>query len=235
NRLPVLCINTTSMQDGRPGVVSTLKLDNNIFGRRLDVLDSLRAGEDVNLSSMVILGARFPYVSPAGRIRNNYFVDGGYFDNSGAGVVHEMIIELQRMIGDSLQKDKAHFLRKLRFFVLHTTNSPLEEAVLQKVHPLINDLAAPVKTLIGSYTNQTYVNNLRLLKYLLQINKGDTTYIPFNLYRQNEKDLYPMNWVISDSTLHKMNNRLDGYGKIDRFINAINTNDAKEMMQLFKD
>ena len=76
------------MQDGRPGVVSTMKLDYNIFGRRLDVLDSLRPGEDVHLSSMVILGARFPYVSPAGRIRNNYFVDGGYFDNSGAGVVH---------------------------------------------------------------------------------------------------------------------------------------------------
>ena len=55
NRLPVLCINTTSMQDGRPGVVSTMKLDYNIFGRRLDVLDSLRIGEDVNLSSMVIL------------------------------------------------------------------------------------------------------------------------------------------------------------------------------------
>jgi len=235
NRLPVLCINTTSMQDGRPGVVSTMKLDYNIFGRRLDVLDSLRIGEDVNLSSMVILGARFPYVSPAGRIRNNYFVDGGYFDNSGAGVVHEMVIELQRMISDSLQKDTAHYLRKLRFFVLHTTNSPLEEAVLKKVHPLINDLAAPVKTLVGSYTNQTYVNNLRLLKYLLQINKGDTTYIPFNLYRQDEKELYPMNWVISDSTLRKMNKRLEGYAKIDRFIKAINTKDAKGIIHLFKD
>lgn len=235
NRLPILCINTTSMQDGRPGVVSTMKLDYNIFGRRLDVLDSLRPGEDVNLSSMVILGARFPYVSPAGRIRNNYFVDGGYFDNSGAGVVHEMVIELQRMISDSLQKDTAHYLRKLRFFVLHTTNSPLEEAVLSKVHPLINDLAAPVKTLVGSYTNQTYVNNLRLLKYLLQINKGDTTYIPFNLYQQNEKELYPMNWVISDSTLRKMNKRLEGYDKIDRFTKAINTHDGKEIMHLFKD
>jgi hypothetical protein len=235
NQLPILCINTTSMQDGRPGVVSNIKMDNSIFGRRLDVLDSLRIGEDVNLSSMVILGARFPYISPAGRIRNNYFVDGGYFDNSGAGVVHEMIIELQRMITDSLKKDTAHYLRKLRFFVLHTTNSPLEEAVVSKVHPLINDLAAPVKTLVGSYSTQTYINNLRLMKYLLQINKGDTTYIPFNLYQKDEKELYPMNWVISDSTLGKMNNRLKGYAKIDRFIEAINTGNTKYIMHLFND
>lgn len=234
-RLPVLCINTTSMQDGRPGVVSTIKLDKSIFGRRLDVLDSLRTGEDVNLSSMVILGARFPYISPAGRIRNNYFVDGGYFDNSGAGVIHEMIIELQRMITDSLQKNPGHYLGKLRFYVVHTTNSPLEEASVKKVHPLINDLAAPVKTLVGSYSNQTYVNNLRLFKYLLQINKGDTTYIPFNLYQEEEKDLYPMNWVISNATRAKMDIRLKGYTKIDRFIDAINANKPEVLKRLFKD
>jgi hypothetical protein len=70
---------------------------------------------------------------------------------------------------------------------------------------------------------------------LLQINKGDTTYIPFNLYQKEEKDLYPMNWVISDSTLGKMNKRLEGYAKIDRFINAINTLDAKGIMHLFND
>jgi predicted acylesterase/phospholipase RssA len=234
-QLPVLCINTTSMQDGRPGVVSSIKLENSIFGRRLDVLDSLRTGEDVNLSSMVILGARFPYISPAGRIRNNYFVDGGYFDNSGAGVIHEMIIELQRMINDSLQKNPGHYLGKLRFYVVHTTNSPLEEASVKKVHPLINDLAAPVKTLVGSYSNQTYVNNLRLFKYLLQINKGDTTYIPFNLYQEAEKDLYPMNWVISDSTRAKMDIRLKGYTKIERFIDAINTYKPEDLKSLFKD
>ena len=233
--MPVLCINTTRMQDGRPGVVSTIKIDTAIFGRRIDVLESLQAGEDMNLSTAMILGARFPYVSPAGRIRNNYFVDGGYFDNSGAGVVHEMIIELQRMIHDSLQKDPAHYLGKIRFYVVHTTNSPLEENDVSKVHPLINDLAAPVKTLIGSYSNQTYINNLRLFKYLLQINQGDTTYIPFNLYHKNEKDLYPMNWVISDSTLVKMNKRLSGYSKIDRFIDAINKNDAGSIHHLFKD
>ena len=44
-----------------------------------------------------------------------------------------------------------------------------------------------------------------------------------------------MNWVISDSTLRKMNKRLEGYAKIDRFIKAINTHDVKKIMHLFKD
>jgi hypothetical protein len=84
---------------------------------------------------MMILGARFPYVSPAGRIGNSYFVDGGYFDNSGAGITHEMILELQRIINDSLQINPNHYLKKLKFYILHTTNSPLEEGRIEKIHP----------------------------------------------------------------------------------------------------
>jgi hypothetical protein len=218
--LPVLCINTTRMQDGRPGVVSTIRADSTIFGRRLDVLGLLGKGQDVRLSTLVIMGARFPYVSPAGRINEHYFVDGGYFDNSGAGFVHEMILELQRLIRDSLSTNNNHYLKKLKFFVLHTTNSPLSGAEINKVHPMINDLAAPVKTLIGAYSTQTYINNLRLIRYLQSINGGDLTYIPFHLYKNGEKERYPMNWVISGSSLSQMNRRLDEYGKLNHFIRA---------------
>lgn len=233
--LPILCINTTRMQDGRPGVVSNIKIETKVFGQRIDILQLLEPGEDINMSTLTILGARFPYVSPAGRIRNSYFVDGGYFDNSGAGVTQEMILELQRMITDSLQKDSSHYLRKLRFYVLHTTNSPLGEGEISKVHPLINDLAAPVKTLIGSYNTQTTVNNLRLFKYLMEINKGDTNYIPFNLYRRDESDTYSMNWVISDTTRRMMNRRLLNYKKINSFIDEMRSSRNHVFTNLFKD
>src|SRR5690606_139802 len=93
-QLPILCINTTRMQDGVPGIVSNILIDSVTFGKRVDVLGLLKPGEDMRLSTAVVLGARFPYVSPAGRIENNYFVDGGYFDNSGAGAVHEMLQQL---------------------------------------------------------------------------------------------------------------------------------------------
>jgi hypothetical protein len=233
--LPLLCINTTRMQDGRPAVVSNIRVDSLSFGKRIDVLNLLEPGQDVNMSTMMILGARFPYVSPAGRIGNSYFVDGGYFDNSGAGITHEMILELQRIINDSMQINPNHYLQKLKFYIIHTTNSPLEEGRIEKIHPLINDLAAPVKTLVGAYSTQTYVNNLRLFKYLTEINKGDTTYIPFNLYRNPDSVTYSMNWLISNRTLGLMNTRLSHYNKVGLFIKEFKTSNSQPLTNLFND
>lgn len=207
--MPVLFINTTRMQDGRPAIVSTLDLDPNIFGNRIDVLDSLPSYEDIRLSTAVMLGARFPYISPAGRLESNYYVDGGYFDNSGAGAVHETIIEIKRIIDDSLRKNPEHWMGKMKCYVLHCTNGPLAEPAVRKVHPVVNDLFAPVKTLLGSYTAQTDVNNLRLIRYLRSINKDSTSYIKLNLYRNGEAEHFPMNWVISTEHRLRMEKRLD--------------------------
>ena len=158
NSLPVLCINTTRMQDGRPGVISNIKIENGAFGKRIDVIGLLKKDTDIRLSTAVIMGARFPYLSPAGRINHygtdtsiNYFVDGGYFDNSGAGVVHEMIVGIQEIIKELVKKDTAYnYLKKLDFHVIHITNSPVSADILNRVNPLRNDLMAPISTLVGS-------------------------------------------------------------------------------------
>ncbi|HSC38387.1 MAG TPA: hypothetical protein VLD19_10960, partial [Chitinophagaceae bacterium] len=86
--LPILFINTTRMQDGRPAVISNIMIDDNTFNQRVDVLGLLSDTQDLKLSTGVVLGASFPYLSPAGRIdhyypaekkyRPHYFVDGGY-------------------------------------------------------------------------------------------------------------------------------------------------------------
>jgi hypothetical protein len=229
------------MQDGTPGVVSNILIDSAIFGKRIDILGLLQAGEDMRLSTAVVLGARFPYVSPAGRIHDSYFVDGGYFDNSGAGVVHEMILRLNQWVRDSSsyypQLQNLQLPKKLRWYVIHITNSSREPAALHKVHPLVNDLLAPMQTLIGSYGTQTVVNNLRLINYLHEINK-DTTYFPISLYAKNDSNAYAMNWAISDTTLRKMNDRLYHYPRLDSLIRWIRNNfnlPAGEVSELKKD
>jgi predicted acylesterase/phospholipase RssA len=228
-QLPILCINTTRMQDGTPGLVSNILIDSAIFGKRIDVLSQLKAGQDMRLSTAVILGARFPYVSPAGRIRNNYYVDGGYFDNSGAGAVHEMIIQLNQWVQDSSwysqfpRLKNLQLAKKLRWYVIHITNASPDPVRLEKVHPVINDLLSPVQTLLGSYSTQTVVNNLRLIRYLGELNK-DTTYFPISLYEKNDTNTYPMNWAISDTTLRKMNERLYHYPRLDSLIGWIRNN-----------
>ena len=218
NKMPVICINCTRMQDGSPAVVSNIQINNNVFGNRIDVVKLLDPGEGMSIATSIVLGARFPYFSPAGCIKNQYFVDGGYFDNSGAGVVHEMILELQKMVIDSLKINSNHYFGKLKFHVIHITNQPSEDLKIKKIHPLINDLAAPIKTILGSYTSQTDINNVRLYKYLLEIYKGDTTYRKINLYKKNESDSYPMNWSISDQSLNRMNKRLLNNNELDALI-----------------
>ena len=74
----------------------------------------------MKLSTAVVMGARFPYLSPAGRINNSYYVDGGYFDNSGAGIVNEMLIALNEYIRVSISTRP--WLAKLRFYVIHAQN-----------------------------------------------------------------------------------------------------------------
>ena len=218
---PIICINATRMQDASPAVLSNIKLDTSIFGNRIDILDNLEKGKDISIATAVVLGARFPYFSPAGRLGNDYFVDGGYFDNSGAGVVHEMILDLQNIINDSLALNPNHYYKKIRFQIVHITNKTEQKIERGKTHPLVNDLAAPIKTILGSYSSQTDFNNLRLQKYLLEIYKHENTYHTINLYKEGEEDRYPMNWSISSQSLNSINSRLANHESIEALINLI--------------
>jgi hypothetical protein len=250
--LPVLCINTTRMQDGNPGVVSNIQLDPRIFNNRVDVADILNDTLDIKLSTASILGARFPYVSPAGRIDQpvlkmngskrdttqliHYFVDGGYFDNSGAGVVQEMIRAMINYADTTSDLKLKERVGKLRYTILHITNSPVGLPIIENVSPLRNDLMSPMLTILGAYNMQTTVNDMRLLSFLSDINLRKTgkgaVYYPIHLYRdiQERRALsvngvlpppdkpYAMNWFISDTTLKRMDNRLDSQPSLNKLI-----------------
>lgn len=211
SNLPMLFVNSTCMQNGNPAIVSTVEIGDAEYNGRIDVLsqvDSMTKKSssckyDMKLSNAVVLGARFPYVSPAGKIGDYYFVDGGYFDNSGSGAVMEMLTLMKKKF-----KNDERF-RKLRFNILHITNSPPDKAVNPKVHPLVNDLAAPAKTLLGAYGQQTEINDKRLKSFMMR-EFNDSTWFDISLYcpcQKFEED-YSMNWYISDYNLNRMNTRL---------------------------
>ncbi len=221
--LPILFVNTTRMQDGNPGVVSNLRLDST-FNGRVDVLSLLDTNLDISMASGAVLGGRFPYLSPGGRIDSMYFVDGGYFDNSGAGVVQEV---MQGML-DIAQKDKAQGgylwkqFRRLHFRVLHIINSPVEggQPIFTPVAPIRNDLFSPIYAILGAYDMQTTVNDSRLKNFIGDVNsfsglKAD--YKVISLYKSDSEYVhgeareasYPMNWFMSDTTFKRIRNRLD--------------------------
>jgi hypothetical protein len=71
------------------------------LGATIDLVDSLCADQDVGLATAALLSARFPFISPSGRVptcdgddgrhgETAFVVDGGYIDNSGAGSLIEL-------------------------------------------------------------------------------------------------------------------------------------------------
>ena len=237
--LPILFVNTTRMQDGNPGIVTNLKPDSGIFNDRIDVLNLLGNNKDISLTSGAILGARFPYLSPAGRIANNYFVDGGYFDNSGAGVIQETIrgiLNIEKE--DSMTNGNLYTqIRKLRFTVLHIVNSPVEQysSNIVKVPPIKNDLLSPILTIEGAYDMQTTVNDMRLINYVNDINRfggHKAVYDRISLYKDSsewsrdplrtrfdKEPSYAMNWFMSDTLLRRIDNRLIQNPQLNNLIN----------------
>ena len=251
--LPVLCINTTRIQDGRPGIVSNIEITPSIFSKRVDVLNLFHdTARTIHLSTAAILGARFPYISPAGRIdekipaqaspanvydssRAHYFVDGGYFDNSGAGVVQEMIRAIIDTVNHSHDAALKARASKLKFVILHITNSPVGEPRVAKVSPVQNDLTAPILTILGAYNMQTSVNDNRLITFIDDINRSadtqniyHTDYYPIHLYREageprkaTDSFTYAMNWFISDTVRNNMDRRLDNQPRLKSLIDSM--------------
>jgi len=88
--VPILTIGGAREEDGRRILTSSVGFD----GSQIDADDfHARAGEDVRMSTAMLNGARFPFVSPAGtlpRRAGGHIVDGGYFDAAGIETMREM-------------------------------------------------------------------------------------------------------------------------------------------------
>lgn len=206
--LPILFINTTSVRKGKPAVVSSVALDSTISSR-IDVIANQPEKTAMRYSTAFILGARFPYVSPAGQLGAENYVDGGYFDNTGAGIVHEMLQFLIPRMKAKAATDQVldSVYQKLEFRILYIRNSSLVTSPIKGIHPLANDLASPILTVLGTYSSQTDVNNLRLKKFMCETGVCPE-FIEVNLYKTKDDLDYPMNWVISNYNLERMNGRL---------------------------
>lgn len=244
NGLPVLCINTTRVQDGNPGVVCSIQLDPKLFNKRVDVVSLFPQDTSIRLSTAAILGARFPYMSPAGRIdqhtrhgvREHFFVDGGYFDNSGAGVVQEMIRAIIKIADTISNVQMKRRMQKLKIVVLHITNSPQGDIHIKPITPFKNDLSSPLLTILGAYDMQTTVNDMRLSNFITDVNQrpdsaglSKALYYPIHLYNDLEEKAdtlsngpYAMNWFISDSVRNEMDRRLTKQPKLTRMIRSSN-------------
>ncbi|MDE2594074.1 MAG: hypothetical protein KGL57_07520 [Burkholderiales bacterium] len=94
--LPRLILNATSAETGEPVLQTALALRDPMA---LHVRDAAFGLQHMSLSEAVHNSARFPYLSPAGQVRSadgdhgvDYWVDGGYFENSGAWALQVLLL-----------------------------------------------------------------------------------------------------------------------------------------------
>ena len=217
-RLPILLVNTTQVDNGMPGVISTVKLP--AHSQRQDVLslvDSMGVhyGKgDIRLSTATVLSSRFPYVSPAGKVFDRYYVDGGYFDNSGAGSVLDFIQELNAFFSDTTHAEIMELRHRFTFHILHISNSEIIQGPITDIHPLTNDLLAPIITLAGMQGSSTSIGDAILINAFRQFNTDTANaLIVYSLYDETWKPArhtgayeegYPMSWALSDYQLNRM-------------------------------
>jgi hypothetical protein len=96
--VPLLFVNATSVDTGRRAVTSAVTWSPPDETRRADLVDVHSVvGADLRVSTTVHNSSRFPYISPAGRVRSvtgedrGHVVDGGYFENTGADTLVDVI------------------------------------------------------------------------------------------------------------------------------------------------
>src|SRR5260221_8173403 len=94
-RHPVLLFNGTSVNTGQRVIASNVRITSDIFPDAIDFFEQF--GHPASMATATYTSARFPYVGPGGTYcakcrtgARDRVVDGGYFENFGAGTAGQV-------------------------------------------------------------------------------------------------------------------------------------------------
>ena len=208
-RVPSLIVNATHVESGRRMLTTNLPIKNT-FADALDLRFEME--NEMRLSTALHNGARFPYVNPAGTIRNHNqwlgrirgrVVDGGYFDNSGAASLKEVY---DKLVLENL---------KYRVHVIWISNSPLETA------PDDTSLVEPTFFKRGIYeflSPPTTILNTRDARARQAVDNlasavGEDRVFKFSLCKRmpgsnSRKAALPLSWDLSEQAMNDMTRQL---------------------------
>ena len=104
--IPAMYFNTTCVETGGLAYLGPFPILANGAYPDADLADAWRPTGSVRLSTAAVLSARFPIVTPAGRVNTGYdramrplvhrYVDGGYFDNPGTATLETIIAAIRQ-------------------------------------------------------------------------------------------------------------------------------------------
>jgi len=214
---PLLIFNTTQVQSGKHAVISPVKFFPGYYNS-LDLLyavDTMSKGtKTIPLSTANLLNASFPYINPAGNVKNvGSFVDAGYYDNYGAQTAISLFrhlrwlrsnAEISNIENDSLYKN-------LQFISILIRNGTVDPPL--PYNPASSQFLAPASTIgkIRSGVNKHNIWNLEQFAdqfYKIDLPQRDE----IKLYTAERKDslspIIPLARYLSASALDAMDEGL---------------------------
>lgn len=195
--VPVLLLNSTSVQLGRRIVASPYPWPlSDISVEEQDPIDFHKlTGRDVSVATAVHNTARFPYISAAGRLRAQngehlgHLVDGGYFENTGA----DTLIDLMRYLKQSASP------LNVRFIAVVLLNSPPEEHLLTDPARIpwhetasLGELFSPLRALLQARAAR---GDLALRRLRESVEPGDV--VEFRVCSDSGLREAPLGWQLS--------------------------------------
>lgn len=182
--LPLLFSNSTVVQNGQRAIYAPVKLGSSKgtpFDSILDVGENLT--QPVSLSTVALMSARFPYVTPGGRFfkgnRPLDLVDGGYFENSGLATA--------LIIRDVVQGIESY--RPVRIIFIRNGLTNYSSGTGNLGHELIT----PANAFINAWDKKT---DMIVKQTKLVIGAPFTDFIEIRLPRSKEKRI-PLGWALS--------------------------------------
>jgi hypothetical protein len=206
--LPLLFVNSTKVETGQKILVSSVRTDTTFLKDAIDLLDV--SGRDLPLKTAISLSARFPLVTPGGRIRSYWMdansaekdsvwghaVDGGYFENTGLGTATELYLFLHQIALDKQLK-----IRPVLISIVNDDYSPNDNVFRNR---LMYELQTPLSAFYNAWGRRSPGTNFIARKLISEDN-----FLNIALNRQTAD--VPLNWYISPMSVKKMQAQLDRY------------------------
>jgi hypothetical protein len=205
--LPLFLINTTEVETGNQCWVTNVVPGNIIFSKQRDLFLH-KINNSVRYSTAINLSSRFPLLSPGGMLRDTdkgiprklHYVDGGYYENTGAGSMYELLTQIRR---DSLSRQIYPIVIYLRF-----SNDPTNQT---KNINFGNEITEIISGIYDTRDGRTYmaVKQLNQLATYFDHGKDSTgTYIDEPLSEDQRQ--VPMNWVLSGQSIDNIKKDVAG-------------------------
>lgn len=211
--LPVLVINTTEVETGYQCWLSTVIPQHLNHGNERDLLQN-KITRNIRYSTAINFSTRFPLFSPGGMLQLErdggpcksqpdsglhklHYVDGGYFENTGAGSLVELLNELQR--DDSIRQQIRPIVILLRF-----SNETSSQDI--NFGNELTEILGGLYDTRGGHSHIAVENLVRLVKHFrLDGVSGIVIDEPLSATQRE----VPMNWALSNISIGHIRGEVD--------------------------